>query len=259
MSNPKLVILASESDKTNIIYNSLATDFQIKTVLIESKSFLSITNFWRNRIKKLGFIHVFGQILFLIIILPFIKFFSKRRIAAIKHNYHLDSSKIDDSKIVHVNSINSDQTLNLIQINNPQVIIINGTNILSDDFLKKIKIPILNIHAGITPAYRGVHGAYWALVQNDLNQCGVTVHFVDSGIDTGKIIAQAMIAPTSEDNFSTYPYLQVGEGITLLKKAMQKIMETDIEITTNSTIVSKCWSHPSLWEYVKYMVLYKVK
>ena len=41
------------------------------------------------------------------------------------------------------------------------------------------------MHAGITPQYRGVHGGYWAVVNNDPEHCGVTIHFVDKGIDTG--------------------------------------------------------------------------
>jgi methionyl-tRNA formyltransferase len=39
-----------------------------------------------------------------------------------------------------------------------------------------INSKFVNIHVGITPKYRGVHGTYWALVNNDVENSGVTVH-----------------------------------------------------------------------------------
>jgi folate-dependent phosphoribosylglycinamide formyltransferase PurN len=59
-----------------------------------------------------------------------------------------------------------------------------------------INSKFVNIHVGITPKYRGVHGTYWALVNNDVENSGVTVHFVDEGIDTGNIINQAIVVPS---------------------------------------------------------------
>ena len=73
--------------------------------------------------------------------------------------------------------------------------------------------------AGITPLYRGVHGAYWALAEGRRDLCGVTVHRVDAGIDTGEVLAQVLIDPTPQDNFVTYPWLQVAEGGTTAYKA----------------------------------------
>jgi folate-dependent phosphoribosylglycinamide formyltransferase PurN len=68
---------------------------------------------------------------------------------------------------------------------NPDLVIVNGTRIISKKVLSSINSKFVNIHVGITPKYRGVHGTYWALVNNDVENSGVTVHFVDEGIDTG--------------------------------------------------------------------------
>src|SRR5206468_1975891 len=62
-----------------------------------------------------------------------------------------------------------------------------------------------------------VHGAYWALAENDATHCGVTVHLVDAGIDTGGILAQSQITPTARDNFATYGMLQTAIGLRLLR------------------------------------------
>ena len=46
--------------------------------------------------------------------------------------------------------------------------------------------PVINMHAGITLRYRGVHGGYWALAEQHPEWVGTTVHLVDPGIDTGR-------------------------------------------------------------------------
>ena len=57
--------------------------------------------------------------------------------------------------------------------------------------LGSLGCPVVNVHAGITPRYRGVHGGYWALAERHPEWVGTTVHLVDPGIDTGAILAQA--------------------------------------------------------------------
>jgi folate-dependent phosphoribosylglycinamide formyltransferase PurN len=78
--------------------------------------------------------------------------------------------------------------------------------------LQSTSAKFINTYTGITPLYRDVHGGYWALFQNDKENCDVTVLLVDEGIDTGNIIYQFLIQPTKHDNFSTYPLLQLSEG-----------------------------------------------
>ena len=75
----------------------------------------------------------------------------------------------------------------------------------------------------INTKYRGGHGGYWAIVNDDRNNCGVTAHLVDRGINSGGILYQQTISPILEDNFITYLYLQIGEGITLMRKATEAI------------------------------------
>lgn len=50
----------------------------------------------------------------------------------------------------------------------------------------------LNIHSSLLPAYRGFHPVSWALIDG-AEKTGVTIHCIDSGIDTGPIVAQAAL------------------------------------------------------------------
>ena len=106
--------------------------------------------------------------------------------------------------------------------------------------------------------YRGVHGTYWALVNRDIENSGVTVHFIDEGIDTGNIIKQRQVIPTSKDNFITYPVLQLAFGIELLIPSIKDFFIRDIPISKEKG-ESKLYYHPTIWEYLYYRVVRKVK
>jgi methionyl-tRNA formyltransferase len=60
----------------------------------------------------------------------------------------------------------------------------------------------INCHAGKLPFYRGRNILNWALI-NDEKEFGITVHYVDQGIDTGDIIMQRCYPITDEDNYAT--------------------------------------------------------
>jgi methionyl-tRNA formyltransferase len=60
----------------------------------------------------------------------------------------------------------------------------------------------INCHAGKLPFYRGRNILNWALI-NDEKEFGVTVHYVDEGIDTGDIIRQECFPITDQDDYNT--------------------------------------------------------
>ena len=102
---------------------------------------------------------------------------------------------------------------------NPNIIVVNRIRIISAKVLERTSALFINAHFGITPQYRGVHGAYWSLIFDDKKNCGVTINKVDKGIDTGDIIYQDNITITKQDNFSTYPFQQYGVALVLMKSA----------------------------------------
>jgi methionyl-tRNA formyltransferase len=123
-----------------------------------------------------------------------------------------------------------------------------GTRIIGSETLKAVGAPFINYHAGITPKYRGVHGAYWARVSGDAEHCGISVHLIDAGIDTGPVLYHARIVPTAEDNFSTYPYLQLAAGLPLLSRAAKDALSGTLR-PREVNLPSRLWSHPTFWSY----------
>lgn len=64
------------------------------------------------------------------------------------------------------------------------------------------RLGTINCHAGKLPFYRGRNVLNWALI-NDEREFGVTVHFIDEGIDTGDIIVQRLYSITDADTYGT--------------------------------------------------------
>ena len=86
----------------------------------------------------------------------------------------------------------------------------------------------------------------------------MTVHLVDKGIDTGNILDQKTIITDEEDNYLTYPLIQLGEGLILLIKQIPLLLnnKTKIKLDKNN---GKLWYHPTIITYIINRVKYNVK
>lgn len=82
----------------------------------------------------------------------------------------------------------------------------------------------INCHAGKLPFYRGRNILNWALI-NDEREFGITVHYIDTGIDTGDIIEQRTFPITDDDTYRTLLSVAHRECPALLASAVQKIMD----------------------------------
>ncbi|MDC3144461.1 formyltransferase family protein [Pelagibacteraceae bacterium] len=59
---------------------------------------------------------------------------------------------------------------------------------ISKDIIQNVKRPIVNLHMGYLPFNKGAHPNFWSFIDNTTS--GVTIHEIDSNIDTGNIIFQ---------------------------------------------------------------------
>lgn len=254
----KIVMLCSKGTSSAIVYNELIKHFDIEKVIAEDDVKKSI--FLKRRIKKLGLFRVFGQVLFSMIVVPFLKKNSKSRVLEILQEYDTDMTPnyLNQDKLLLVESVNSNMCINALQEIKPDIIIVNGTRIISSEVLNCVNCPFINMHAGITPKYRGVHGAYWALYNNDIQNMGVTIHLVDEGIDTGNILYQERIEITPDDNFTTYPIIQTSVGVKYEVKAINDIINGCLKTTTND-LTSQLYSHPTIFQYLHKRITDKVK
>lgn len=257
LSSKKIVLLGREDSQTAIVYNSLRSQFPIAGVVVEEGE--SRLKFVKRRAKKLGLGKAVGQIAFRLVVVPWLKATSRRRIEQILQQFALDASPVPAESLIKVASVNADETIRALQESQPSVVVVSGTRIIAARVLNCVPAVFINMHAGITPKYRGVHGGYWALVENNLQACGVTVHEVDTGVDTGRILGQTRITPNRSDNFVTYGFLQLAAGLPLLKKAIRDACEGELQPVAPPGGESRLWTHPTLGEYVYHRLKSGVK
>jgi len=85
----------------------------------------------------------------------------------------------------------------------PDFIVLAGfMRILSPLFISQWKDKIVNIHPALLPRHPGAHGIRDSFLSND-SQLGVTVHLVDEGVDTGKVLGQSHFTRESTDTLES--------------------------------------------------------
>ncbi|MCR2111210.1 formyltransferase family protein [Campylobacter upsaliensis] len=99
--------------------------------------------------------------------------------------------------------INNEKSLRLIESFKPNLLVsMSFDQIFKARILKSYEGRIINCHASKLPFYRGRNNLNWVLI-NDEKEFGVSVHFIDSGVDTGDIILQKSFSISDEDDYST--------------------------------------------------------
>jgi len=82
------------------------------------------------------------------------------------------------------------------------VVLAGFMRVLTPEFLDAFAGRIINIHPSLLPAFPGVDAAQQAL-DYGVKLTGCTVHFVDQGVDSGKIIAQRAVPVETSDDLSS--------------------------------------------------------
>jgi folate-dependent phosphoribosylglycinamide formyltransferase PurN len=242
-----IVILAGDGPPSWILVNAVRRRFGPVPVIVEDKEPAGL--FLRRRIRRLGVIAVAGQIAF-IVLARILSRFHKHAEQAIFARENLDPSPISGG-VMRVSSVNDAATLETLRRLTPKVVVLSGTRVVARRVLEGVMAVFLNVHAGITPQYRGVHGGYWALVEGEPENCGVTVHVVDAGVDTGAVVSQARIRPLPADNYLTYPWLQLAAALPLLIAAIEDALAGRlVTVKPAGEEKSRQYYHPTLWGYV---------
>ena len=95
--------------------------------------------------------------------------------------------------------------------------------ILSAKFIKKFNGNILNIHPSLLPKYKGLN-THERVIENNERFSGCTVHYVNSSLDSGKIILQKKILISKKDTPTTLKKKILKQEHILYPKAINKLL-----------------------------------
>lgn len=109
------------------------------------------------------------------------------------------------------------------------VVLAGFMRILSPAFLEQFPLKVINIHPALLPAFPGVEAQRQA-VEYGVKISGCTVHFVDAGVDTGPIIAQAAVPVEDNDTPETLAKRILEQEHRLLPEVIRWIAEGRVTV-----------------------------
>jgi len=108
--------------------------------------------------------------------------------------------------------------------------------IISPEFVKKYKNKIINIHPALLPSFPGLDAQKQAIDYGS-KYSGCTVHFVDSGVDTGPIILQLIVKIEKNDTEKTLSKKILAKEHKAYPEAIRLIAENKVKISGRKTII----------------------
>ncbi|MBT8251683.1 MAG: phosphoribosylglycinamide formyltransferase [Nitrosopumilus sp.] len=109
--------------------------------------------------------------------------------------------------------------------------------IISPQFVKKFKNRIINIHPALLPSFTGLNAQKQAL-DYGAKYSGCTVHFVDSGMDTGPVIIQAVVKIKENDTEESLSKRILKEEHRIYPEAVNLIARNKVKVFGRKTIIS---------------------
>lgn len=147
-------------------------------------------------------------------------------------------------KIIKLNkAINHKDSIKLIKSYKPTLLVsILGSEIFQESLIKLAPYGCINLHSSLLPKYRGLMPTFWVL-KNKEKQTGVSVFFVDKGIDSGPIIVQKKldIGTISHKNLIKKTKRL---GMEAIAEAIKKIKNNEITLIPNDDNQKSYYSFP---------------
>jgi len=223
----------------NIVLNKIVTDpnINIKALIIKDvwsskKHFTGhnmLFSFYRFG-RKIGFYCLLGFILISVLhFIPLIIFDLLFLGVVYKSRNFLKTSeslaKFYNIPVHIVSDINDKESTRLLKSLKPDVILSNNYGqIIKDHIINIPKIACINLHPGILPTYKGLMPHFWNMVNKD-TEGGVTLHLIDEGVDTGRIILMDKITIEKGTSYYKHWFNLAILGSKLLKKYFKSLRQ----------------------------------
>jgi phosphoribosylglycinamide formyltransferase-1 len=144
------------------------------------------------------------------------------------------STHVVDHRVYSDRSAFDAAIVEVLRASGVDIVVLAGfMRVVSDVLLGAFPWRVVNIHPALLPAFAGLHAQRQAL-EAGVRIAGCTVHFVDSGTDTGPIIAQAAVPVLPDDDEQSLAERILEQEHILLPRVIQWFAEGRVEIRPGS-------------------------
>ena len=130
--------------------------------------------------------------------------------------------------VVEVPHINDAKVVELARQLHPDIIAVFGTALIKGPLLSEGRLGIFNLHGGLSPEYRGSDCTFWALYNGEPEKVGCTIHFIDQGIDTGKLVAHVSPHVKSGDDELTLFWRAVKDSAEVYAQLCERLARGEV-------------------------------
>ena len=155
--------------------------------------------------------------------------------------------------VLNCDSVNSTASKAWIASQQPDLLIsAYFTQILKQPLIDLPTVGVLNIHPGWLPQYRGAMCYFWVLRNNE-SHAGVSVHWIDAGIDTGRLLARRKIRLNMRSTQERVLYLSAVIGSRLLQRIGRQLLANETPLSIDvSNETAHYYSMPQEADYKSY-------
>ena len=101
--------------------------------------------------------------------------------------YYCEKNNINFDRVSDFSSIEFINSLSKLSIE--LIVVCHFQKILKKELIALPSLGCINLHPSLLPKYRGMAPQHWPIINGEI-ETGITVHFIDEGVDTGDIILQ---------------------------------------------------------------------
>ncbi|MDP2110542.1 MAG: formyl transferase [Thiobacillus sp.] len=134
------------------------------------------------------------------------------------------TARLDRPELVReVPHINHPDVVKLARELKPDLLCVFGTSLIRGDLLNEGRLGIINLHGGLSPEYRGADCTFWALYNGEPEKIGCTLHYIDAGIDTGRLVAHISPEVREGDGELELFWRAVQDGAVVYAEAVARL------------------------------------
>jgi len=135
------------------------------------------------------------------------------------------------------------------------IVVVYYDRILKKDIIDIPPMGCINLHMALAEEYRGCYPTTWAIINGE-TKTGVTLHYIDEGIDTGDIIAQKVVKIEPDDTGKSLYNKCTMAGVELFKETFPLLMNGTAprrkQVTTRNTkYYGRCFPSHNVGNYIR--------
>lgn len=165
----------------------------------------------------------------------------------------INYAKEQGIKTFEIANPNSDSAIDILKKLKPDVIINQSQSIIKEKLFSIPAIGVINRHNALLPKNRGRLTPFWVLYKGE-KETGVSIHFVQKGIDDGDIIVQKKYKVQNDDTFNSLVKKNYAIAGKAILEALDILESDDYSLISNDNSLATYNTTPDVkhaWEYRK--------